>query len=121
MSYESSSAKIGERTFNEEAERHSPEQIVKKLRDAGAMLAAGKSVSEPGYGQERWRCLSFPPALAKIAGCRIGSDPIRGRASTFLCDQTPEPIVWRLEEGSLVAQQRAVSPVTLPARPPDFS
>ena len=41
MSYESSSAKTGERTFNEEAE-----QIVKKLRDADAMLAAGKSVGE---------------------------------------------------------------------------
>ena len=26
--------------------RHSPEQIVKKLRDADAMLAAGKSVGE---------------------------------------------------------------------------
>ncbi len=26
--------------------RHSPEQIVKKLRDADALLAAGKSVSE---------------------------------------------------------------------------
>lgn len=27
-------------------QRHSPEQIVKKLRDADAMLAAGKSVGE---------------------------------------------------------------------------
>ncbi|TWU54696.1 hypothetical protein Poly51_34150 [Rubripirellula tenax] len=26
--------------------RHSPEQIIKKLRDADAMLAAGKSVGE---------------------------------------------------------------------------
>ena len=26
--------------------RHSPEQVVKKLRDADAMLAAGKSIGE---------------------------------------------------------------------------
>jgi len=34
--------------------RHSPEQIVKKLRDADAMLAAGKSVGEvlQSLGQE---------------------------------------------------------------------
>lgn len=42
--------------------RHSPEQIVRKLRDADAMLAAGKSVgevlqalevSEPTLGKQR--------------------------------------------------------------------
>ena len=47
---------------NRRRKRHSPEQIVKKLRDADAMLSAGKSlgevlqaleVSEPTY--HRWR------------------------------------------------------------------
>ena len=42
--------------------RHSPEQIVRKLRDADAMLSAGKSVGEVCQGLEiseatlnRWR------------------------------------------------------------------
>jgi transposase-like protein len=42
--------------------RHSPEQIVKKLRDADAMLAAGKSIAEVLQAMEiseatlsRWR------------------------------------------------------------------
>ena len=32
--------------MNKKRRRHSPEQVIKKLRDADAMLAAGKSVGE---------------------------------------------------------------------------
>ncbi len=46
MSYESSSAKIGERLSMKKRKRHSAEQVVKKFRDANAMLAAGKNVGE---------------------------------------------------------------------------
>lgn len=50
------------RRHRERGKRHSPEQIVRKLREADAMLSAGKSVgevlqrlgvSEPTY--HRWR------------------------------------------------------------------
>jgi len=50
------------RSRRERGKRHSPEQIVRKLREADAMLSAGKSVgevlqqfgvSEPTY--HRWR------------------------------------------------------------------
>lgn len=52
------------RSRRERGKRHSPEQIVRKLREADAMFSAGKSVgevlqqlgvSEPTY--HRWRML----------------------------------------------------------------
>jgi hypothetical protein len=42
--------------FMKKRRRHSPKQIVKKLRDADAMLAAGKSVGK--YKRRNQRVLS---------------------------------------------------------------
>ena len=66
MCYESQLSQLGKETFmtKKRRKRHTPEQIVKKLRDADAMLNSGKElaavlqsleVSEATYN--RWRNL----------------------------------------------------------------
>ena len=59
--------------------RHSPEQIVKKLRDADAMEAAGKSIAEVLQSLEvseatlnRWRNWNAPVFDPGVMRVRVG-------------------------------------------------
>jgi hypothetical protein len=60
--------------------RHSTEQVVKKLRDADAMLAAGKSVGEvlqvsgdsANHAAARYDLRCPPSSLAKTHACFFG-------------------------------------------------